>query len=255
MVKEFEIKKRHILIKGEVYIPKNYDGESKLPVIIMSHEFGLTLNSTARYARRISPSGYAVCIFDFPGSGFGKSKGRDSVDMSILTLKEDLLSVFEYVKNLDYIDRDKIILGGLSQGGLVTALFAAEHINEIYKMFLYYPALCIPDEVRAGKIMNTKIDLDNIQEKFRVTGSVDLGRKFVEDAMKLDPWQEISGFNKPVLICHGSKDELVDISYAKKATDQYENCKLVEVKGGKHIFLMPWHINDVVFETINFLKD
>ena len=61
MIKDFEIKKEDILIRGEVYLPPDYDGQSKLPVIIMSHEFGLTLNSTARYARRICPSGYAVC--------------------------------------------------------------------------------------------------------------------------------------------------------------------------------------------------
>ena len=254
MIKDFEIKKDDILIRGEVYLPPDYDGQAKLPVIIMSHEFGLTLNSTARYARRICPSGYAVCIFDFPGSGFGKSQGRDSVDMSIFTLIDDLLSVFEYIKTLDYIDKDRIIMGGLSQGGLVTALFAAEHADEIYKMFLYYPALCIPDEVRAGNIMDTKIDLNNLEDKFRVTGSVNLGKKFVEDAIKLDPWKEMEGFDKPVLICHGTKDELVDISYAKKAADLYKDCKLVEVKGGKHIFFMPWHINDVVFETVNFLN-
>ena len=255
MIKKKKKKKGDILIKGEVYLPPDYDGQSKLPTIIMSHEFGLTLNSTARYARRISPSGFAVCIFDFPGSGFGKSQGRDSVDMSVFTLKDDLASVFEYVKGLDYIDRDRIILGGLSQGGLVTALFAADHADEIYKMFLYYPALCIPDDVRAGNIMGVKIDPDNPEEKFRVTGSVNLGRKFVEDAKKLDPWKEMEGFDKPVLICHGTKDELVDISYAKKAAGLYKDCRLVEVKGGKHIFFMPWHINDVVFETVNFLKE
>lgn len=47
----------------------------------------------------------------------------------------------------------------------------------------------------------------------------------------MDPYREICGFQKPVLIVHGTKDKLVDISYSRHACAGYRNCQLVEVRG------------------------
>ncbi|MCF0137690.1 MAG: alpha/beta fold hydrolase, partial [Oscillospiraceae bacterium] len=142
----------NVKIKVKRYLANN---SKETGTIIISHEFGLNMLSTARYARGLRRAGYNVFIFDFAGSGSGLSKGRRSTDMSVLTEKDDLKLVFEHVKKLDYVDPDKLILGGASQGGFVTALFSAERKDEVQKMFLYYPAFNIPDDSKRGNIIGT----------------------------------------------------------------------------------------------------
>ena len=242
----------NVKIKVKRYLANN---SKETGTIIISHEFGLNMLSTARYARGLRRAGYNVFIFDFAGSGSGLSKGRRSTDMSVLTEKDDLKLVFEHVKKLDYVDPDKLILGGASQGGFVTALFSAERKDEVQKMFLYYPAFNIPDDSKRGNIIGTKIDPRNVPESFMALGYVRLGKKYVIDAQGLDPWNEIKKYDGPVLICHGTNDKLVPISYAHKALAVYKNAKLIEFKGAHHCFFMPWNVGKAVKETIEFLKE
>jgi len=247
---KFTIRKDKLIIKGYCYKP---DEPGKIPAIIISHEFGSNMLSTSRYARKLCPLGYAVFIFDFCGSGSGKSTGRKSTDMSVITEKEDLSAVLDYVKGIPYVDKNHIVLGGSSQGGLVTALLAAERKDEIEKIFLYYPALSIPDDARRGSMLGSRIDLTNIPERFTVMHYVKLGKRYVEDVLDLEPWKEICTFDKPVLICHGTADRIVNITYARKAAEKYPKCRLVEIADAKHMFLLKG-VKEAIIETTEFLK-
>lgn len=193
--------------------------------------------STARYARLLCKNGYPVYIYDFCGSGSGLSKGRSSREMSVLTEKEDLLLVIDYVKKREYCQR--LILGGCSQGGLVTALAAAEMPDYVEKIFLVYPALCIPDDARRGSMLGTKIDPVDLPDSFMVMGYVRLGSRYVTDARSLDPWREICSYKGPVLLLHGTADSMVNIAYSRKAAQAYENATLIEFEGAKHLFTNP----------------
>lgn len=216
---------------GNVYLP---DESKSLPAIIISHEFGMNMLSTARYAVKLYKLGYAVFIFDFCSSGAGISDGK-STDMTIMTEKEDLNCILDYVKSRDYIDSSRITLIGCSQGGLVTALLAAERENEIERIVLCYPALCIPDDARRGSMLGAKFTSDNLPEKFRAL-YVELGRGYIESALALEPWREICTFSKPVLILHGDKDGIVPFSYAEAANEKYPNSKLVKIENAHHLF-------------------
>lgn len=236
MNKKVELAYDSIKLKGKWYF-SNGKEERKLPVIIISHEFGLNMLTTARYAKKLAPLGYHVFIYDFSGSGSGSSTGRKSTQMSVLTEKEDLLAVINYVKRQRFVDTENIILGGCSQGGLVTALAAAELTNEIKKVFLLYPALSIPDDARKGTILGRKIDVKKIPQTFWAT-YVKLGKKYVLDAQALDPWQDISNYKGPVLICHGMKDRIVNYRYAEKAMQVYDQGELALFKKARHLFLI-----------------
>lgn len=47
------------------------------------------------------------------------------------------------------------------QRGFVSSLVAAKWKDRISKLVLFYPALCIPDDARAGKMMFAKFDPQN----------------------------------------------------------------------------------------------
>ncbi len=227
----FEIDSQGCRLRGFVLRPQR---AGRLPAAIVSHGFGSSTRDTKKYARVFANEGFAAFCFDFCMSGSGKSTGS-SLGMSVLTEKTDLLNVLDYVKGLDFVDTDHITLAGCSQGGLVSALAAAERESEVERLVLYYPALCIPDDARRGQMINARFDPDHVPERFRAL-FVRLGARYALDAQGLDPYREICGFSKPVLIVHGTKDKLVDIRYSRRACEGYPDCRLVEVDAG-HGFL------------------
>lgn len=228
----FEIDSQGCKLRGFLLRPQ---AAGRLPAVIVSHGFASCTRDTKKYAIVFAEEGYAAVCFDFCMSGSGKSTGS-SLGMSVLTEKADLLNVLDYIKTLDFIDPGRVTLAGCSQGGFVSALAAAECEQEIEQLIMYYPALCIPDDARRGQMINAKFDPAHVPKQFWV-GPVRLGATYALDAQGLDPYREICGFSKPVLIVHGTEDKLVDISYSRRAAQGYPNCRLVEVKGD-HGFIL-----------------
>ncbi len=224
---QFELESQGRRLRGFLLKP---EGAGPMPAVVVSHGFGSCARDTKKYAQVFVEEGYAAVCFDFCMSGSGRSSGS-SLGMSVLTEKVDLLNVLDYVKSLDFVDPARITLAGCSQGGLVSALAAAEREADVERLVLYYPALCIPDDARRGRMINAKFDPDHVPDRFRAL-FVKLSSKYALDVMDMDPFQEIRRFQKPVLIVHGTKDRLVDIRYSRRACECYPNCRLVEVNGG-----------------------
>lgn len=104
------------------------------------------------YAEALAKEGYLAFTYDFCGGALlGKSDGEFS-DMSIHTEQDDLKAVIAYVETLSYVDIHRLILLGASQGGFVSCLVSSEYQERIHKLILLYPALCIPDDARKGKM-------------------------------------------------------------------------------------------------------
>ncbi len=223
----FELESQGCRLRGFILKP---EAAEPIPAVIVSHGFASCTRDTKKYAQVLVEEGYAAVCFDFCMSGSGRSSGS-SLGMSVLTEKTDLLNVLDYVKTLDFVDPARIILAGCSQGGLVSALAAAEREADVEQLILYYPALCIPDDARRGRMINARFDPDHVPDRFRAM-FVRLSSKYALDVMDMDPFREICGFPKPVLIVHGTKDRLVDIRYSRRACECYPNCGLVEVNGG-----------------------
>lgn len=220
---------------------------SRLPVAILSHGFMANQRTVHPYAKALARAGRAAFCFDFAGGCVlgGRSDGK-TTDMSVRTEARDLAAVLAYVRGLPHIDADDVLLLGCSQGGLVSALVAAEHPDDVAKLALFYPALCIPDDARAGKMMFARFDPSNVPERFWC-GPMRLGRRYAEDVMGMDPFAEIAGYGGPVLIVHGSADRVVDVGYARRALAAYQArpagsdgaacAELVVLEGAGHGFV------------------
>lgn len=180
--------------------------------------------------------GYCAYTFDFCGGSvlkMGKSDGK-TTDMSVLTEVQDLETVIEYVKNLPHTG-DELLLMGCSQGGFVSALVAAKHPGLVDKLVLFYPALCIPDDARSGKMMFARFDPKDIPERINC-GPMKLGRCYAADVVGMNPIDEISLYHGPVLIVHGTKDRIVKSDYSAQAKAAYSDAKLHFIEGGAHGF-------------------
>ncbi len=217
-VTAFECKRGRLTIRGTQYLPAG----TKLPIAIVSHGFMANQDTVRQYAKKLAKLGYAAYCFDFCGGCVikGKSDGK-TTEMSVLTEVKDLEAVIQYAKSMPYCDAGRIVLMGCSQGGLVSALTAAKHSDIVSKLILFYPAVCIPYDARRGKMLLAEFDPKKIPDRFRC-GAMKLGRCYVEDVIRMNPYREILGFSGDVLLVHGTKDKIVDLKYVKKAYAVYK---------------------------------
>ena len=261
----FTCSRDSLRLRGSMFRPA--EGE-RFPVAVVSHEFMANRLFTMRYARLLSSLGYAAFCYDFSGGCIvGASQGK-TTDMTVFTEMEDLKAVIAYARAQPYADPDRLLLMGCSQGGLVTALTAAKPETQAEAIILFYPALSIPDDARKGSMMSARFDPENIPETMRC-GPMKLGRDYAASVLDLDPFSVIPSYCGDVLIVHGNADELVDISYSRRAYDAYRaaaetalqageiaampHLAFHEVDGAGHIFLRPKHNQEAVEAVTAFL--
>jgi len=115
-------------------------------------------------------------------------------------------------------------------------LVAAKNNFPIEKLVLFYPALCIPDDARAGKMMMAKFDPQNVPDTFRC-GLMKLGCCYAMDVMQMDAFAEIKNYAGRVCIVHGTKDKIVDVSYAKRAAEAYKSTMPIGMQDSKRVQL------------------
>lgn len=229
-------------ISGTVFMP---EGKTDCPIAVISHAFMANQVFSFVHAHTLAKMGYAVFCFDFCGGSvvFGKSEG-ETTEMSVMTQVRDLKAVIDFAKGYENTDSEELLLLGCSQGGFVSAITAAELQEEVDELVLLYPALCIPDDARSGKMMLAEFDPENVPEILDC-GPMKLGAIYVNDVIDTDAFELISGYKGRVLIIQGDDDDIVDISYAERALKVYEDSgadvRLKVVEGGGHIFLNPIH--------------
>ena len=214
-------------VYGILYRP---DGLKKAPLVIISHGFGGTNLFGKAYAEALAPLGYAVYCFDFcGGSNFSRSEGKTS-EMSIFTEAQDLKAVMDQLSEEDYIDPKHITLMGESQGGMVSSLVAAERPDRVERLLLIYPAYCIKDDW--VKMYPSVADMP---EEVDFWG-MKLGHPYLEGLSDLDVYGTIAKYDGPVAIFHGDQDQVVNVSYAKRAQEAFKNCTLTILPGEGHGF-------------------
>ncbi len=216
-------------IYGILYRPAGNDGK-QMPLIILSHGFGGTHSIVQPYAEALASEGYLCYIFDFCGGGNGSRSDGSTTEMSIFTEREDLEAVISQLKVRPDVDASRITLMGESQGGMVSAITASRHTDEIASIILLYPALCIPDD--AKRMYTTP---DDIPATSNLWGT-QLGRIYYEGLYDFDVWTEIARYERPVLLIHGDRDNIVNISYAERASQTYKDVEYHVLSGAGHGF-------------------
>lgn len=115
-------------IYGIAYIP-NTENE-RVPLVICAHGLGGSYHTNTAYAEQLARHGIADYCFDFRGGGGTMSDG-DTTEMSVMTEVSDLEVILEAAAGWDFVDTDKIVLLGTSQGGITSAITAAKHTDEV----------------------------------------------------------------------------------------------------------------------------
>ena len=260
LVKGFSTERDGLRIRGWMFTPKKSDGRKLKPVII-SHGFMANHKMCKSYAKIFARWGYAAFIFDFCGGCVvGKSEGKTTC-MTVLTETDDLHSVVRYVQSLDFVESSELILMGLSQGGFVSALLASRLQEQVKKLILFYPALCLNDDAKRGQMVMAKFDPENLPDVIQC-GPMRLGKCYVEAVINMDIMEEISSYRGPVCIIHGDSDNLVRLEYSEKAIAAYRKNgdeksvlkkQLFVLNGAGHVFnkIGDYHAMNIVEQFLN----
>ena len=236
----FTCSRNGLLIRGAQYFPMDFQEDRSYPAIIISHGFTGNYTDVEDFCRDFAQMGYAAFAFSFCGGSSKdtpecvKSDGK-STDMTIWPEVADLMAVKDYVKELSFIDKSNLILLGFSQGGFVSGLVAAACGEEIKKLIMVFPALCIPDHARRGCLGGASYDATKVPEEINC-GKTILGKKIHDSVVGMDPYLELSAYNGPVLILQGMEDSIVDYSYAIRAQANYKKgqCHLQLIQNMGH---------------------
>lgn len=216
-------------IYGRIYLPVGID--EPVPAVIFSHGYGGSNSTGAPYARELAQKGIIAYCYDFRGgSNMSRSDGSP-LEMSVFTEKEDLEAVLAMLQSLDNVDTDNIFLMGTSQGGMVSAMVGAAHPEEIKGMMLLYPAFCIPEDARARYA-----SADQVPDTLSFFSWLTVGRNYVADVWDYDVYADVTTYDKDILILHGDRDEIVDVSYSERAAEQYPSAELEIISGAGHGF-------------------
>ncbi|MBQ4288407.1 MAG: alpha/beta hydrolase [Clostridia bacterium] len=205
-------------------------GREVFPLVIISHGFGSDMRSNLLVASLFAENGIGAFIFDFIGGGRETVSDGKMTEMSVLTESEDLMTVIDELKKLSCVDASNIVLMGKSQGGYVSTYVAGKLRDTIRAMVLYYPAYVIYDDAvkrteKRGYIPDTQDVMGNL-----------IGSIYEKDALSVDIFESIASYNGPVLIIHGTRDDIVPYSYSQKAGKLFSDCRLVPVEDAGHGF-------------------
>ncbi|MCR4742631.1 MAG: alpha/beta hydrolase [Treponema sp.] len=243
----FTCKRDNLTIRGLLYCPEDFDKSKKFPLAIVSHGFMGHYSDTQDYAKNFAKMGFVSIAYDFNGGGPNSVSDGDTKEMSLLTEKEDLKAVIKRACEFDFVDTDNINLIGCSMGGFVSALVARELQEKIKRLILFYPAFCIPDDARSGKMISALFDPKNIPQTLEI-GKMVIGSKYVKDVINLDAFEEIRDYKGQILILHGNEDEIVPYNYSERAYQAYfnnrgnkpsKNLQLVMIDKANHGFWGP----------------
>ena len=214
-------------IWGVAFIPE-LDRE-KYPLVICSHGLGGSYTSCMEYAELLASHGLATYCFDFRGGGGTRSDGN-TTEMSLITEAADIQTIISAAEQWDFVDPDKIILLGESQGGAASAIAAARAVDDVNGLILCYPALLVHDAV------HEQFDsLDEVPDTFYFNW-INAGRPYAADVWDYDVYSEIGNYAKPVLLMHGDRDGIVPISYAEHAAEVYPDVDYYVIDDGGHGF-------------------
>lgn len=232
---------RHIY--GELFTPQNI--RKKNPIAIIAHGFNGSHEYGRNYFETLARLGYSCYTFDFPCGSVRSRSDNNTLNMSILDEVSDLRAIVKYFRSKGH---RHIVLIGESQGGLVSALTAAELKKKVSQLMLVYPALCIPDNWREHYPQR-----ENIKDVTELWG-VKMGRRFFEEIHDMHPLDMIGKYRGPVLIVQGDADRVVSMDDSRRAQQLYRSgTQLHIIPGAGHGF-KPQEFKQEMEQLESFLK-
>jgi len=193
--------------------------------VVMVHGFGDSRYGSLGRAPLIVPNARRVVVFDLPGQG--ESQARRGYGG--LREPDDVLAV---LSQLEKRDAERIVLLGASMGAGITIAAAAKAEGELRR--------AIAGVIAESPYRHWDDPLHNFFRHHRyprrpIISLAWLWLRLTAKGFKdFDRAKHASRLNCPLLVLHGSQDELCPITSAKEIADAAPDSRFVEIQGGAH---------------------
>ncbi len=214
-------------IFGMLYRP---EGEGKHPTVILCHGYNCSYTDMQKECGFFAENGYVAYAFDFCGGSVRSKSSGATKDMTLFSEKEDLQDVFDYIRELDFVDESRIYFFGQSQGAFIEAMLLEEEGDAVRGLIMYYPAFCIFSDWKSKYP-----DFENVPETFSFWGMT-LGADFVLSMKGYDLKEHFGNYKGPVQIIYGAKDPIVSNEYIDLASGFYNNPEVIVYPDEQHGF-------------------
>jgi len=227
--RDVSLRVENINIEGRIYLPDR-GKRAPYPTVCVCH--GIPSGNPPdpndggypELAERVCSEGFAVFIFNFRGTG----NSGGNIDM--LGWTEDLKAAINYLHGLPEVDVSRLSLLGFS-GGAAVSVYVASQDRRISAVI----ACACPAEFNFS-------DPLPLIERFRSIGTIrdsdfpSSAEEWNEGFKLISPVNMIDGIApRPLLLVHGNKDDVVDISQAYRLHARAEESRqLIIVDGADH---------------------
>lgn len=188
-------------------------------------------------ASRLCKEGYACLRFNFRGCGDGLEKSEGLFEETCLTSRiEDYRAAIKFLLDSGKVDVDRLGVVGSSFGGMVALAAQDERVKAMVVMATPY-RIPVLGEPKLSRELGTYYELPSGRR---------LKDRFFKDLEKYDLLEAVKKA-PPILIIHGSMDEIVPVEHALKIYEAAPKPKRLEIiDGGDHIFSRAEHLDKVI---------
>ncbi|PCN50414.1 hypothetical protein B6U99_04415 [Candidatus Geothermarchaeota archaeon ex4572_27] len=188
-----------------------------------------------RLAERLCQAGFAAFRFNFRGCGIGPEASEGRFEETTLSGRlEDLRAAVDLLRRSGLVDASRLGAVGSSFGGMVALAGST-----LFKAMVLLATPCRM-HVPAGGLT--------------LPSGKRIGPSLAEDLRRYDMLR-LAAEAPPLLIIHGSRDEVVPPEHATalyRAARQPKRLEIVE--GADHVFSRPEHLERVVSLCIEWLR-
>jgi uncharacterized protein len=178
-------------------------GSARKGIVLYFHGNRRNLERYARFSSSFTKHGYEVWMPDYPG--FGKSTGNRTEE----AMYSD--ASFLYSMALKEVPAENIIIYGKSIGtGVASYMASMEKSKALILETPYY-------------------SINKLVQYYMPVYPVDFLLKY-----KFPQHDYIKNVEEPVIMFHGTKDEVIPYKHSQKLKQENQNAKLILIEKGKH---------------------
>lgn len=216
-------------IEGYLTLPVTYKKGNKLPTIIFPHGGPMARDYAGfdYWTALLAYHGYAVLQPNFRGSsGYGYEFLMKSIQGYGQAMQDDLQDSALWLVEQGIANKDKICIGGASYGGYAALMAVVKH-PETFKCAASFAGLS--DLVRVVSKARHFTNKDIVRKQFGTDGDV---------LEKSSPVNYAKQINRPVLLIHGTDDNVVPVYHSREMHDELEDedkdVTYIELEYGDH---------------------